>query len=136
MLLEVSELEAGRETMAEMIGQVNEVVVCRPRSSLSVCQRSPGGQVELALCEPSSAYASAETQWPGCTYVGASRAKMDAGLGVSDYYHVHEFAARRGAVHWHALQVRRRSLPAARRPRRPLMCMVDPREWLACVCHV
>ena len=45
---------------------------------------------------------------------------MDAGLGVSDYYHVHEFAARRGAVHWHALQVRRRSLPAARRPWRPL----------------
>ena len=76
--------------------------------------------MELALCEPSPAYASAETHWPGCTYVGESRAKMDAGLGVSDYYHVHEFAARRGAVHWHALQVRRRSLPAARRPRRPL----------------
>ena len=35
MLLEVSELEAGRETMAEMIGQVNEVVSGR-RASLSL----------------------------------------------------------------------------------------------------
>ena len=32
-----------------------------------------------------------------------SLANIDAGLGISDYYYMCEFAASRGAVHWHAL---------------------------------